>query len=444
MGAHPITLRPYQRKCIADVRAAFTRCRRVVLVLPTGGGKTATASVLMRSAWERGKKCLFLVHRREIVLDTMRRLRAAGVPCGVIMAGQPTTDAPVQVASVQTIAARDLHPEADLVIIDEVHHVVCATHTAIVEQYPDAYHLGLTATPERSDRQGLRDAFDEIVVGSTIRELTELGALVPCDVLAPPKRRDALSVTPLEAWQRWAGGRPTVAFLDSIDSSETFVAELLVTGVRAAHLDGATPLQERDRILGDFAAGRIDVLSNVFVLTEGWDSPRAKVCLLARGTSSVGPYLQMIGRVLRPDGTGARALLIDLCGVVHQHGLPDEDRVWSLDGIKRTAEATQWIRQCAVCGSVFEGQEWPETCPSGHPFPARPPRKVKPEEVARVTSVVSRGEQQRYFDELSRAAERNGWKVTAVGMRFKMRFGFWPAGFRASRAGDVTERGAVG
>ena len=246
------------------------------------------------------------------------------------------------------------------------------------------------------------------------------------------RRRNQTTTTPLH----WAADRGSLRAARAL--------ALAGAPLDARDGDGATPLQERDRILGDFAAGRIDVLSNVFVLTEGWDSPRAKVCLLARGTSSVGPYLQMIGRVLRPDGTGARALLIDLCGVVHQHGLPDEDRVWSLDGIKRTAEATQWIRQCAVCGSVFEGQEWPETCPSGHPFPARPPRKVKPEEVARVTSVVSRGEQQRYFDELSRAAERNGWKVTAVGMRFKMRFGFWPAGFRASRAGDVTERGAVG
>lgn len=431
----PLTLRPYQLRAVAEVRTAFQRARRVLLVLPTGGGKTALASVLIANAHAKGRRCLFLVHRREIVLDTARRLRAAGVPCGVVMAGEPLTDDPVQVASIQTVVARELAVAADLVVWDEAHHAAAETYKAVAGLYPTAYHLGLTATPERSDRQGLRDAFDEIVVGSTIRELTELGVLAPCDVVGPTRRRDALAMAPFDGWQRWADGRPTVAFVDSIDASQRFVAELSVVGVAAAHLDGATPVRERDAILAAFKAGTIDVLSNVFVLTEGWDEARAEVILLARGTGAVGPYLQMIGRALRIGADRSkRATLIDLCGTVHQHGLPGEDREWTLDGIGRAKQAREWVRQCAVCGSVFEGRKWPATCPDGHPFPPRPLRKVRADDVARIASVTPRSDMQAEFDRLCVVARRRGWKPQAVGMQFKARFGFWPQGFRETRA----------
>jgi superfamily II DNA or RNA helicase len=159
-----ITLRPYQLDAIARVRTAMRGTRRVLLVAPTGFGKTAVASELIRSAVERGRKVLFLVHRREIVHDTARRLRAAEVHCAICMAGVASHgEVPVTVASVQTIIAREARPPADLVIWDEAHHTVADSYREIASAYPDAYHLGLTATPERSDRQGLRDAFDAIV-----------------------------------------------------------------------------------------------------------------------------------------------------------------------------------------------------------------------------------------------------------------------------------------
>lgn len=432
-------LRPVQLRAVDQLRDAFGRVRRVLLVAPTGFGKTACAAELMHRAHRRGRRVLFLVHRREIVKDTARRLRKRGVPCGVVMVGEPRTDDPVQVASVQTLTAREITlalGPGDLVVWDEAHHCDADTYRAIAALYPDPYHLGLTATPERSDRRGLRDAFDELVVGATITELVGLGLLAPIRVIGPAKRQGALSMAPFEAIRRFALGRPTVAFLESVTASRAMVEALAAEGIAAAHLDGNTPARRRDAILEDFEAGRIDVLSNVYVLTEGWDSARAEVCLLARGCEGVGPFLQMIGRVRRiGDDPAKEALLIDLCGAVHQHRMPDADRDWTLDGLAKPAanDDGEGISQCPECGAVYETALYPGACPNGHTRPAPPPREVKPAPLVRITSTVEREEMQREFDRLSQLARERRWKPNAVPVLFKQRFGFWPARMRETR-----------
>jgi superfamily II DNA or RNA helicase len=420
-------LRPHQTRAIADVRAAYRRTRRVLLVMPTGAGKTHTAAELIGAAVAKGRRVVFAVHRREIVQDTARRLSAAGVPCGVIMAGTPRVEASVQVASVQTIAAREDHPPADFVIWDEAHHTAAETYRTIAAQYPAAYHLGLTATPERADGVGLRDAFDEIVVGATVRELMDAGLLAECDVVAPAKRQSGVAEDAVEAWVRLAAMRPTVAFCRTVEESKLLAANLALRGVRARHVDGATTTRERDASLAAFAAGRVDVLTNVFVLTEGWDCPRAKVCLLARGCGSESTYLQMVGRVLRPHA-GERALVLDLAGVTHEHGLPDEERAYSLDGIRRQPkEQRPWLSQCAACGCVVEGVKRGPRCPRcGGAWPAPPRMRVERNDLARVASVVPRAVKDAKLRELASIAKARGYRDGWVGVRFKEEFGHWP------------------
>lgn len=425
-----MSLRPYQERAVAEVLAAYRDVRRVLLVAPTAFGKTATAAELIRRAVARGRRVLFLVHRREIVLDTHRRLGAAGVPCGLVMAGEAETAARVQVASVQTVAAREHHPAADLVIWDEAHHAAADTYRAIAAQYPGAWHLGLTATPQRADGAGLRDAFDRIVVGATVAELVAGGYLAPIEVVSPSRRLSGIAADPCEAWVTLAGGRPTVAFCRTVAESEALAASLAARGIEARHVDGTTTVRDRAAALALFAAGRVQVLTNVFVLTEGWDAPRAEVCLMARGCGADSMFIQCVGRVRRMT-PGKRALLIDLAGVVHEHGHPDEERVYTLDGIERRPKAErEWLAQCPACGCVVPGAKRGPRCPvCGGAWPAPPPTRVVRAEV-KAPVIVPRAVKESALRELRATAEARGYRPGWVGIRFKERFGHWPQGVR--------------
>lgn len=429
-------LRDYQLRAIDLVRAAYRRGRKaVLLVLPTGAGKTATASQLIAWAVARGRRCLFLVHRREIVLDTHRRLVAAGVPCGVVMADERPVDAPVQVCSVQTLVARQQHPPADLLIWDEAHHCAAETYREIRAQYPAAWHLGLTATPERSDGAPLGDAFEQLIAPISVAELVEQGHLAPIDVIAPGQRlQSAIGASPAEAWLAHGGGRPAVIFTSTIAESREAVAAL---GDKAAHIDGSTPKAERDEILRRFEAGELDVVSNCAVLTEGWDSARAEVCVLARGCGSLPVYLQTIGRVRRTGGrTDKRCLLLDLAGAAHEHGLPDEDRQWELSRGQREVKPRsdrESLSTCDRCGAVVEYVRRGPVCKRcGAPWPEAERVAIVRQELRAVVPTSTPAQRDAELRRLEQIARQKGYKPGWVGVRFKERFGFWPKTRRAS------------
>jgi superfamily II DNA or RNA helicase len=421
-------LRDYQVRAIDLVRGEYRRGRRaVLLVLPTGAGKTATASQLIAWAVARGRRCLFLVHRREIVLDTHRRLVAAGVACGVVMAGEASVDAPVQVCSVQTLVAREQHPPADLLVWDEAHHCAAETYREIRAQYPSAWHLGLTATPERSDGAPLGDAFEALVAPISVAELVEAGHLAPIDVIAPPTRlQSAIGATPADAWREHGGGRPAVIFTGTIAESRECVAAI---GERAAHIDGSTPRRERDEILRRFERGDLDVVSNCSVLTEGWDSARAEVCVLARGCGSLPVYLQTIGRVRRTGGNAAkRCLLLDLAGAAHEHGMPDEDREWSLtEGQAKRRSDREALSTCLHCGAVARYASRGARCRRcGQPWPEAERVEVRRQQLAAVVASSTRREREAELERLRQIARARGYKDGWIGVRFKEKFGFWP------------------
>lgn len=421
-------LRDYQLRAIDLVRDAYRRGRRsVLLVLPTGAGKTATASQLIAWAVARGRRCLFLVHRREIVLDTHRRLLAAGVPCGVVMGDEPVTDAPVQVCSVQTLVARAHHPAADLLVWDEAHHCAAETYREIRAQYPAAWHLGLTATPERSDGAPLGDAFQELIAPVSVAQLVEAGHLAPIDVVAPSQRlQSALGASPADAWRDVAYRRPAVIFTATIAESRECVAAI---GERAAHLDGSTPKALRDDILRRFEGGELDVVSNCAVLTEGWDSARAEVCILARGCGSLPVYLQTIGRVRRTGGRDdKRCLLVDLAGAAHEHGMPDEDREWSLSTGQATKKKDrEALSTCKHCGAVERYATRGAACKRClAPWPEPQRMEVRAQPLAPVVASSTRREREDELARLQATARARGYKPGWIGVKFKERFGYWP------------------
>jgi DNA repair protein RadD len=423
-----IALRPYQERSIAAVRAHYAAGRkRVLLVAPTGFGKTATASVLIHNARAKGRRVLFLVHRREILADTKRRLDALGLWTGMVLAGQPHDPlAEVQLASVQTVTARDILPPADLVVWDEAHHCAAETYRTIAAQYPDAWHLGLTATPMRADGGGLADAFDVLEVGATVRELVDGGDLAPCAALGPVAGGKGLALDPVDAVREHAAGRRVVAFQRSVEFSRECCAR---GGARWAHVDGETPAVERALILDRFARGDLDVVSNVFVLTEGWDCPVADVVLLGRSFSSAATYLQAVGRVLRvpADRPDKRALILDLGDNVREHGLPETEREYALDGKPiRRKEAAPPL--CRVCGAARRPKS--ELCwRCAQPFPAPAPPRVRRDKLTAVTAAEAGGWTQRKRDrweQLQAVARERGYKPGWAAHRFKSAFGHWP------------------
>ncbi len=419
-----LKLRRYQADAVERCRAAYAAgARRVVLVSPTGSGKTHMGCFIAMSALAKGRRILWLAARRELVDQARKEMP---VPAGVILSGRTPSDAPIQIASVQTITARETRPSAAFIVQDECHHSVASTHRAIIEAYPSAFVLGLTATPERGDGAALGDVFDDIVQGPSVRELVRLGRLVPCDVIAPVSRGDALGCEPVEAWRRFAPGRPGFLFAKTVEQSKQLVRQFREVGISAEHVDGKTSKKIRDHAVQRFREGQTDVLSSVGVFTEGFDVPRAEVCMLARAPAHASTYLQMVGRVLRTSPEKGRALLLDLHGVVHVHGLPEDERTYSLEGVPITdTEAAEPIRQCSKCGAVFRPR--PECPRCGFVLPPPESPKVVERELKKIdkpnTDVFEASATYRHL--ISYAREM-GYKPGWADHRFKQMFGRWP------------------
>ncbi len=347
--------RAYQARAIVSARASLAAGKRAVLLVgPTGMGKTTIAGQIAVSAVAKGSRVVFLAHRRELIDQAARRFRQFGLEVGCRGVSKL---AKVQVTSPHVILSRREMPEAELVICDEAHHYVSDEWGLIPRAYltSGARIIGLSATPERGDGIGLGALFDDLIVVSQIRELTDLGFLIPCEVMRPTTAAK-MALEPWEAYQRHANGRHAVVFAPHVKAAESFAQAFRDNGITAAVVHGELDDDARDLALEQFASGEVSVLCNVMVLTEGWDCPIADTCILARDVGSPSLYLQMVGRVLRPlngrTAPGEAALLIDLGSNVAMHGYPDEERVWSLTGqacTRRGGSESTGVRVCRVC-----------------------------------------------------------------------------------------------
>lgn len=430
-------LRSYQTQALASLRAAFTRTRRVVLVMPCGAGKT---TVFVEAARLSKWPTLILVHRKELIEQASKRL--GDTPHGIIKAGY--TEARqhrIQLASVQTLSRRP-KPEARFIILDEAHRCLADTWLALLDHYPDAFVLGCTATPYRLDGKGLGRVFGEIVVGCTVRELIEQGLLIEPRVLAPPAPSlegvrivggdyvlDALE-EPMSKltgdivahWLQHSPGKSTVVSATTIAHSRSIVEAFSAAGVSAEHIDGDTPEQQRAATLARLSRKETLVLSQCAILTEGWDLPSLETCILARPTASLCLHRQIIGRVMRAADGKDGALVLDHAGNHHRHGLVTEEVTLSLDSkVKRTAPAP--VRTCPACYCVCAMGV--RVCPEcGHVFVSEQ-REIEVEDGELVE--YRRPEMADYYRSLVAQANQRGWRLGAARVRFKEKFGFWPS-----------------
>lgn len=362
-----ISLRDYQHSAVVRVRDAMRDGgKRVVLVLPTGAGKTRTGAAIVERAVLRERSVVWLAHRTELVEQTAKTLHDHGLPVGVVSASSAWAvdhAAPVQVCSVQTLLARERRPRADLLIWDECHHASesAPTWAALLQAYPNVPTIGLTATPERGDGSGLAPLFDRIVVGVTVRELTANGFLVPCDAIRPSRllKPGQLAQEPLAAYLEHSPGQQGFLFAKSVEDAQRYASEFTAAGIRAVCIHAGTPPHDRAVSLELFKQGVIRILANVYIFTEGTDLPMAQVCILARGASTAGIYLQMVGRVLRPHRSKKTATLIDLRGVSHVHLMPEDERLYSLEGRGITSSE---VAKCKVCSQALGPTGYPCAC----------------------------------------------------------------------------------
>lgn len=379
-------LRGYQQQAIDDLRNAYRAgCRAPLLCLPTGGGKTIIFSAIAQSAAARGRQVLILVHRRELLQQASRKLTEIGLDHGLIAAGIPATDHPVRIASVQTLVRRlpTMDWQPSLIIIDEAHHASAGQWSRILDKWPDAFRLGVTATPCRLSGAGLGTAFDQLVLGPSVADLTDWGFLSPARIYAPPvvadltglRRRagdyaadqaatamDRPTVTgdAIAHYHRHATGQSAIAFCCTAEHAKHVASQFRAAGITAQTILGTTPVEQREQLIAALGGGSLQVLVSVDVISEGTDVPSVGAAILLRPTQSEGLYLQQVGRVLRPSVAKKWAIILDHVGNVHRHGFPDDHRQWSLDDARKRGRdgdsCTAVVRTCEVCFAAFKPQ----------------------------------------------------------------------------------------
>ena len=456
-----LILRPYQTDLIDRARESLRRNQSVLMQAPTGAGKTALTVTMMKNAAAQGKRSFFCVHQNELLQQTGKALWKQHLEHGMVAAGKRASKLPAQVASVQTLVRRlDQYEAPDLIIIDEAHRAAAATYLKILEAYPNAKVVGLTATPQRTDGKGLADIFSDLIVGPSVRQLIDAGYLSDYEIFAPPSMFDASGVQTragdyakeqVEAamdkptitgdavnhYQKLAKGRRCVVMCVGIKHAEHVSEQYRMAGIPSEVIHGGFTDREREAMLSRFQHGETLVICNVNLLVEGVDIPSIEVVQWLRPTQSLIIWMQGVGRGLRPAPGKDRLLLLDHVGNVHRHGLPDDPREWSLEGRKKgkrkaNEEPDVAIHQCQSCYAVF--RPGPSECPKcGEPVKQKPSRELQVVEGELEKIDLERARKERKREQ---GAARTMRELVALGIRREMRKpGAWAAITTASREG---------
>lgn len=335
--------------------------RRIMCVAPCGFGKSVIMKHICDSAKHKGNKSLVVVHRIELV----KQLEERGL----------------NVAMIQTLS-RHLSTASnyEILIIDESHLALASSYRKVIDHYKNAVILYFTATPQRLDGQSFGIIADDIVISKSAKWLIANGYLSPYDYYAPKLLVDASKLSLSQGdylqsdiieqmdkpkvygdifneWCKFAKGKKTIVYASSLSHSQRIADYFALNGVSSAHIDGNTPKQERAEIIAKFKRGEILVLTNYALIVEGFDVPDCECCIIARPTQSLVIHIQSTMRCMRYR-PNKRAIILDFVGNYERHGLPDDDREWSLERIKKARtkaneEPKVLIRNCPNCFKVY-------------------------------------------------------------------------------------------
>ena len=400
-------LRPRQKLFVERSLAALDTHGNTLGVAPTGAGKTIMlSSVVQGSLAGTGAKAAVLAHRDELTAQNRTKFArvAPAIASSVVDAGEKSWDGQVTFAMVPTLtraANLDAMPALDLLVIDEAHHAVADSYRRIVDRAlqrnPMCRIYGVTATPNRGDRIGLRQVFSNVADQIRLGELIASGHLVPprtfiidvgvqedlrnvrragddFDMAEVARVMDQVPVTDavIEHWREKAGDRQTVVFCSTVEHARHVTDAFGADGVAAALVTGDMPEAERRDVLADYAAGHIQVVVNVAVLTEGWDHPPTSCVVLLRPSSFKSTMIQMVGRGLRtvdpnefPGVIKRDCIVLDFGTSSQLHGCLEQDvnldlRPGDGEALTKTCPACEATiplaaSECPICGHAFSG-----------------------------------------------------------------------------------------
>jgi superfamily II DNA or RNA helicase len=381
----PPQLRPYQADVInalyAKVREGF---RRIVIIAGTGAGKTIISGQICAHAEAKGSRLLFLVHLDVLVGQTYAKMQAFGLNCGFIKAGWPENpDAPIQIASVQTMAKRDWwrNWSADVIFYDEGHTTAFSQigQQVLYQTHAQAVHIAMTATPYRLGTEQLGDHFQTFVATPPPAALQQMGFLASMQYYGLPRQeqmdlgeirivagdydegalknacdRPELIQRIVQEWQRLTPGKRTIAFCVDVEHAHHVAEAFRKVGIAAETVDGSTPPKERQQRYQDLGEGTLLVLTSCNVISIGFDVPAVEVGLLLRPTLSLALHYQQIGRVMRisPDTGKTHGIILDQAGNLERLGFPEDVQTYALptgDSPPPSQERPAISKQCPQC-----------------------------------------------------------------------------------------------
>jgi DNA repair protein RadD len=399
---------PHQQSLVTKAREAYAAgSRRMLLVLPTGGGKTRVMGTIAEGLIANGKTVLFVAHLGELLTQARRQLPEQ-----------------VEVFSIQSVRRWSCPRAYDAVFIDEAHHSPARTSQD-------------TATPSRLDGRALGGTFDALLVGATTSELIKKQVLVPSRVIGAQPTPGTLAMHPVDAYRQHTPGTKALVYAASVEHAARLAEEFTIAGFPSRSLDGKT--KDRAEVNARFASGSLQVLTTYRLVSEGYDVPTVDTVILASNMTSPAMLLQAVGRGKRCSEGKTHETVLDLAGVCVALAIhPDDDLQYSLEGkpITRVTERGEGLKTCLSCGMVFWAHEYQtSTCPEcGHVRPGRPdPRVVaarleeQRQDMFRKLAAKAPDEEVEYLRELLVRSKAKGWKPRAVGVQFHRKFGKWPS-----------------